>query len=137
VPPDIIPSPRLPSPHTTGVQVLDASPRRCSFDPRSTASTTGNFPPVDDATCTQLAPLSPTTLSPPVTMLWLTLRPFKCMLSFEDRTYVPTDATISLDDIPRSYRVSSVTFSPTFPILAVSSTFDNVDIITRKTRAYL
>ena len=42
----------------------------------------------------------PLDLGPPTT-----LRPFKCMLSFEDRTYFPTNAAISPDDIPRPYRV--------------------------------
>ena len=46
-------------------------------------------------------------LSPPLNLGPLTtLRPFKCMLSFEHCTSFHVDAAIFPDDIPRSYRVS-------------------------------
>ena len=47
------------SPHTAKFKFPDTSPLRCTIYHHLTTSTTANFPPVDDAACTQPTPHPP------------------------------------------------------------------------------
>ena len=110
---------------------------------------TANFPQVDYATVAQLEPLSLAILSPPVNLGRLMVcsphhvchdslfglsnacSALKIVPMFPPTQLFPVATSLDPVEFP------SATFSPTFQIPIISSTFDNLDTIARKTRAYL
>ena len=148
------------SPHTAKFKFPDTSPLRCIIYHRLTTSATANFPPVDDAACTQPTPHPPSSCRRFSRHLLMDALSHVCMydpplLRRYDLLFILSNAcsasmTVSqlpstqlcyLTISPLSHPVSKChTFlrHPNTPVTSSASDNDNaITPITRKIRVYL
>jgi hypothetical protein len=149
VPPDIIPSPRLPSPHTTGFKSLtqalnDAPSIRVRRHPRLPTFPRSMMPLVLSwhPSCRQcsrlLLTLDASRYHPPIHPFYDSLFDLSnACLALKIVPMFPSTQLFSPTTFLDPIEFPSTTLSPTFQKQTISSTFDNLDTIARKTRAYL